>query len=482
MASPASPNLSVREDALAQIVARSKFLHERLASARASQHDVIDDDLLSRWQDTLGPVGLKRRIKWDRIDADAARRLLRSDGRRTPSGEHWIIVLKAALAQTHSTAPRRYFDRTSPVAFEELLVPFVEAARAELQREARDAFEVLSNAAQITLERSLLLFLSRLSFATFVSEFSLHQSLSGRFPWAIESNSNVGYQRFVADMLQGGLLDVLREYPVLARLLASWACGWARSHALLVQRLRCDWPTIQQEFDMAETPCRIEGIAPYQSDPHEGGLAVSIVALPGDRALVYKPRALSMEEGFDDVLAWANAIGFSQPYRRVALLPRDGYGWMAHVTAMPCASTLEIDSFYVRAGGLLCLLSLLQGTDIHYENLIACGDQPVVVDMETLFHPQLSRDASSDLGDGARRVEYDDDFARALCESGFVPSAQHLDFSALGATEAISTPFRVARCEAVNSDEMAVTYETYRAPRRDNVPTLNGGGDCGRPH
>lgn len=474
MAGAASPNLSGRQDALAEIVARSEFLHERLASARASRHEVIGDELLPRWRDTLGAVGLKRRIEWDVTETDAARRLLRPDALRTPRAERWVAVLSEALARARPVAPARYLDRASPVAFEELLVPFVEAARAELRREARDAFEVLSDAAQATLERSLLLFLSRLSFATFVSEFSLRQSLGGRFPWAAESGSDVGYRRFVADMLRGGLLEVLREYPVLARLLASCACGWARSHALLVRRLLSDWPTVCQEFDLAETRCRVEAVAPYRSDPHEGGLAVSIVALPGGRALVYKPRALDMDAGFDGVLAWANACGFSRPFRRVGLLPREGYGWMEHVAAAPCASAAEVESFYVRAGGLLCLLSLLQGTDIHHENLIACGDQPVVVDLETLFHPRLPRDATSDLGDGAGRVEREDDFARAMFESGFVPSARNLDFSALGATEAVGTPFRVARCDAVNSDEMAVAYENYRAPRRDNVPVLDG--------
>ena len=54
--------------------------------------------------------------------------------------------------------------------------------------------------------------------------------------------------------------------------------------------------------------------------------------------------------------------------------------------------------FYHRQGALLALLYVLDGTDMHYENLIAVGEQPVLVDVETLFHPShapagaLSRD------------------------------------------------------------------------------------------
>ena len=46
-------------------------------------------------------------------------------------------------------------------------------------------------------------------------------------------------------------------------------------------------------------------------------------------------------------------------------------------------------AFYRRQGVLLALLYLLGMTDIHHENLIACADQPVLVDVETLLHPDL---------------------------------------------------------------------------------------------
>ena len=213
---------------------------------------------------------------------------------------------------------------------------------------------------------------------------------------------------------------------------------------------------------------------PYRSDPHDGGRAVSIVTLPGGRQLVYKPRSVDMEHGLGELLAWANACGFSQRFRPVALLRREGYGWMDHVGAAPCAEPAQIVAFYLRAGGLLCLMSLLQGTDFHHENLIACGDQPVVVDAETLFHPRVPREVAADLGPGSRRGGDDDDPAGRLAETGFLPGDSGPDFSALGATEPIETSFRIARCDAANCDAMAVNYEIYKAPPRDNAPKLNG--------
>ena len=36
---------------------------------------------------------------------------------------------------------------------------------------------------------------------------------------------------------------------------------------------------------------------------------------------------------------------------------------------------------------LAALLYITRTNDIHHENLIACGDQPVIVDTDTLFYP-----------------------------------------------------------------------------------------------
>jgi type 2 lantibiotic biosynthesis protein LanM len=334
--------------------------------------------------------------------------------------------------------------RTAAVPFEPILEPFVDAGRAQLEREAGEAIEVFSIDAQFTLECALLDFLSRLAVQTLNEELALR----GRFPWPAQARSTGAYDRFVAEMLDGGMDGVLRECPVLERLMATWTSGWARSHAQLARRLRDDWPMIRE----------VLSIAPYRSDPHNGGEAVAILALSGGRLLVYKPRSLEMEEAFASLLEWASDLGFSAPFRSIQLVAREGYGWMEHVAPTPCETQAEVEDFYRRAGGLLCLLSFLQATDIHHENLIARGDQPVLVDLETLLHP--------------RREPVD--FAAAMLQTGFLPTGDAVDFSALGATEALTTPFPFTQCEGVNTDGMMVSRTVFHVPRRENVPTLHG--------
>ncbi|MGH6671537.1 MAG: type 2 lanthipeptide synthetase LanM [Xanthobacteraceae bacterium] len=479
MAGTAAAQLTLGGDLVRQIAARSMFLHECLA-AQGGAADLQSEDVQTRWLASLGAGGLARRLAWQRPIAPL--RPEQAVASVAPDG--WIELLAEALTAPPPDETRRYRYLVAgcPVAFEDLLLPFIEAARRRLRREAAAAYPLLSDAAQIALERSLLLLLSHVSLRVFHFEFTLYQNLSGRFPWVGASASNGGYRRFVRDLLAGGLPEVMREYAVLARLLALKSAEWAGTHGELLRRLQSDWPAIVCGFDLADVPCRIENIVPYRSDPHHGGRTVAIVTLPGGRRLVYKPRPVDMEEGLGELLSWANACGFSQPYRRVALLRCDGYGWVDHVAHAGCDDLCQIRAFYIRIGGLLCFAALLQGTDFHHENLIACGNQPIIVDAETLFHPRLSPDVIADLGSGARRSVEDDDFGNRLVETGFFPCGRDFDFSALGATEPIETPFRVARCDPVNSDAMGIRYETYRVARRDNVPTLNGHPETAAQH
>ena len=47
-----------------------------------------------------------------------------------------------------------------------------------------------------------------------------------------------------------------------------------------------------------------------------------------------------------------------------------------------------MERFYRRAGHLLCLMYVSSSTDFHDENLVACGEFPVPIDLETVFNPE----------------------------------------------------------------------------------------------
>jgi type 2 lantibiotic biosynthesis protein LanM len=178
---------------------------------------------------------------------------------------------------------------------------------------------------------------------------------------------------------------LLCDYPVLGRLALSTAEMWVETSLELLMHLCSDLPLLQEQFGVDDLGlvCEVESGA---GDAHHGGRTVAIVRFSSGFALVYKPRPMHVDLHMQNVLDWINQHGDQPPFRTVGVLARDGYGWMEFVQAKACSSEKELRCYYARLGGLIALLFALEAVDFHAENIIAAGDQPILVDLESLLH------------------------------------------------------------------------------------------------
>jgi len=119
------------------------------------------------------------------------------------------------------------------------------------------------------------------------------------------------------------------------------------------------------------------------SDPHHGGRSVIALRFNSGFKLIYKPRNLGLDVAYGGLLEWLNGRGVRWPFKVLKVLNRGTHGWIEFVEHHPCETKGEAENYHRRAGMLLYLLHVLEGTDCHCENLIACGDHPVLVDLET---------------------------------------------------------------------------------------------------
>lgn len=104
-----------------------------------------------------------------------------------------------------------------------------------------------------------------------------------------------------------------------------------------------------------------------------------------DEAYIKKPRNFQTEAAFSlfcDKLADIGLPFFSRS--PVMLGQGEGYHTQAVETNSPTTSE-GADTYYYRAGILLCICYLFGSVDLHSENIIAVSDTPVIVDMETLL-------------------------------------------------------------------------------------------------
>ena len=184
------------------------------------------------------------------------------------------------------------------------------------------------------------------------------------------------------------IIPILQEYPVLAREVVYCINIWAAVWLEFLTRLCCDWEGIKESFSSEIEPGVLIEVSSGAGDSHRGGRSVIISTFSSGFKLVYKPHSLSVDAHFGKLLAWLNEQGSHPPLRGVRVLDMGNYGWAEFLPTKGCTTLEEVDRFYKRIGGYLALLYALEATDFHLENLIACGESPVLVDLEALFHPR----------------------------------------------------------------------------------------------
>lgn len=196
---------------------------------------------------------------------------------------------------------------------------------------------------------------------------------------------------FIARLLRPeALVELLREYATATRDIAGEMDRSVAAYTEILDRLASDADIVRNQFwngrDLGMlTAVQRSGLG----DSHRGGRAVAILTFSSGLKLVYKPRSIAVDAAFFHLLEWLNGtevhLGFYVP----CTVDRGSYGWMGFVEASACTTSDEVTQFYERLGGLLALLHALDGQDMHMENVIASGPHPVIVDLESLFHPVL---------------------------------------------------------------------------------------------
>jgi type 2 lantibiotic biosynthesis protein LanM len=180
------------------------------------------------------------------------------------------------------------------------------------------------------------------------------------------------------------------------------------------------------------------------------------------------------------LLAWLNEQGTSLPLKVLKVIDRNSYGWVEYVAQLPCENELAVKRYYRRAGVLLCLLYTLKGKDCHYENLIASGEHPVLIDLETLLQPEIRE--LEDQGDyGELQTLVNQILDNSVLSTGLLPNWElgpdgHtlFDVSGLGGVGEQQMPYQILTWHNINTDHMALGQQYGKLAHQANLPTLDG--------
>jgi type 2 lantibiotic biosynthesis protein LanM len=271
-----------------------------------------------------------------------------------------------------------------------------------------------------------------------------------------------------------GMLPLLEEYAVLARLLVETVERWTTCSLELLERLCADWEEIRATFLPEEVPEVLVEVQAGKGDMHRGGRTVTILVWQSGFRLVYKPRSVAIDLHFQEVLSWLNASGYQPAFYTLKILDKQTYGWVEHVQHSSCSSPDEVERFYRRQGGYLALLYALEAGDVHADNLIAAGEHPVLIDLEVLFQPRITMDEHIwQEYPGAEMIN------RSVLRTSLLPrrlwstdEGEGVDISGLGGQRGQLMPKPVAQWTQIGTDQMHMQNERVELPIGNHRPRL----------
>ena len=377
----------------------------------------------------------------------------------------------SAAAPEEAVAPAGEYPGLS--GFEWVLRPFTVCAGERLERGVSRRARRLVNMTAVRgdLERQLGGRLARAAARTLVLELfeaRTAERLDG-------DDTQARFRDFLGRTAsRRGLTALLAGRPVLARILGRTALDAADAMAEALERLADDHGRLTAGLleGSGGDPGLLVGVEPGAGDGHRGGRSVMLLRFADGARLVYKPRPLAAHRHFNVLVAWFNGLPDAVDLRTLRLLDRGDYGWVEFVAARPCVSAAEVGTFYRRQGALLALLHLLDGTDLHHENLIAVGAHPVLVDVETLFHPPLSGAGTED---PAARALHDSVYRVGLLPQLLVGDHSALDVSAVGGGHEAVSPVARADWADAGTDRMRLVRRAGRFGESANRPRLADG-------
>lgn len=468
---------------------RALTLRERGALQRTSPRAADGDDrLYRRWKEQR-PFSIdgwfERRLAAAGLDDDAFRRTLAlgaDDLHAASTAPAWLAPIESAFAGGAAPAGAASLDFSAPrlgptAGFLNLVRPLIEDRVRRLERalapvagRAPLGADIAARLiAPVVMEHTL-----RMLERTMVLELHvarLEERLSGE-------TSEERFADFTRQLTDRDVaVPLLSEYPVLARQIVERADDAFGAGLEFMERLVADWAEIRERFFAGGDPGDLVAIDTDAGDAHRGGHSVVIATFASGAKVVYKPRSLAADAHFQDLLAWINARVEGPAFHTFTVLDRGGHGWMEFVEARPCESRDEVARYHHRVGGLLAVLYAVHGVDCHFENLIAHGEHPVPVDLESLFHPEVPRAIPKQ---HAQLIAYRV-LGRSVLRIGLLPlpisgadDVEVMDLSGVASVEGAVSPDRVLQWDGIGTDAMHAVRENPTMVGSANRPTLHG--------
>lgn len=156
----------------------------------------------------------------------------------------------------------------------------------------------------------------------------------------------------------------------------------------IMSNVSLDFESIQTLIPLMDSPLKMMDIKLGSGDTHSDGKSVAKLVF-NQGIVYYKPRTGELDIKFFDFLDKLYEYDPNFKFKRIQIISRDTYSYFEQIDHVLVQDAQEMQHYYEKLGYILCIMYTLNGTDFHSENIIAHGKDPVLVDLESLFHSNI---------------------------------------------------------------------------------------------
>lgn len=209
------------------------------------------------------------------------------------------------------------------------------------------------------------------------------------------------------------------------------------------------------------------------SDIHNNGKQVLRIQLDDIYEILYKPHSMENEKGYSELLRYiSERTGISQ--LEYPFLSFADHSWCSIVAYKDCHTQSELENYYIRLGVQIFLTYYLGTKDLHCENVIASGEYPVLIDLETLVNIRRNQERKT------VREEIFYQLSQSVLYSGLLPfyhwnkDGKGVDHSGISGSGGQRYPFKIPVIVKARTSDMRIEYQYPVSKKAQNLAVLEG--------
>lgn len=308
--------------------------------------------------------------------------------------------------------------------------------------------------------------LVELTYLTLVYELNVYREL-GKL---IGDTSENRYNYFESLVTKKEFHEYLKEeYPVLTQLINQKIEHVLKCVENIIGDFIKDEEEIKRIFKISNT--KINDIKIGAGDSHEYGKTIAIIY--GDFGkLVYKAHSLENDIILNKAYSFLDDEVKFKPMP-VCVVSKESHGWQQFIENKECATEEEVERFYYRLGCFCAIFFIFNSGDMHFENIIASGEVPYIIDTETLI--TLSKVKDLKVCGDVHNYPVDNILSTCLFPINNKNGVIDIDMSGLSGGDFKSDKMKGYKILNAGTDKMKVTREIIDGvASQDNIPCLKG--------